>query len=200
MKTTDTDPVQPTAIAVYGASSNDIDPRYKQAAYELGQLIARSGHAVVCGGGRQGLMAAAIEGALSEGGEAIGVLPRFMVDNSWQHPDLTRMKVTETMHERKAAMAAMSLAAIACPGGCGTFEELLEIITWRQLNLYRGQVVILDTLGYYRPLTAMMERAVEEGFMHPDHRQLFTVAETPAEAVEAALRPVPAHLFTQKIH
>lgn len=188
------------AIVVYGASSEDIVDCFKNDAREVGRLIALSGHPLVCGGGKAGLMKAAIEGAQSAGGETIGVLPQFMVDNNWQHPGLSRMISTPDMHARKHAMASMSVAAIACPGGCGTFEELLEIITWRQLNLYRGQVVILNTDSYYDPLVEMFNRAMERGFMHPDHRQLFHVASTPREAVEAALAPVPAHLFTQKIH
>lgn len=189
-----------SAITVYGASSEEIDQTFKDAAFEVGRLIALSGHPLVCGGGRAGLMRAAIEGAASCGGETIGVLPRFMIDNEWQHPRLSRIMATDTMHERKAAMAAMSLAAIACPGGCGTFEELLEIITWRQLNLYRGQVVILNTAGYYDPLIEMFDRAIAKGFMHEDHRRLYSVAKTPHQAVEAALAPVDPRTFSQKIH
>ena len=188
------------AIVVYGASSEDIKQEYKAAARETGKLIAEAGCALVCGGGRQGLMKAAIDGALDAGGEAIGVLPQFMIDNNWQHPGLTRMIATASMHERKHTMAMMAVAAIACPGGCGTFEELLEIITWRQLNLYRGQVVILNTDGYYDPMLQMFDRAIEQGFMHADHKRLFTVATTAAEAVAAALQPVDPRTFSQKIH
>ena len=110
------------------------------------------------------------------------------------------MIATASMHERKHTMAMMAVAAIACPGGCGTFEELLEIITWRQLNLYRGQVVILNTDGYYDPMLQMFDRAIEQGFMHADHKRLFTVATTAAEAVAAALQPVDPRTFSQKIH
>ena len=188
------------AIVVYGASSEDLKQEYKDAARETGKLIAEAGCALVCGGGRQGLMKAAIDGALDAGGEAIGVLPQFMIDNNWQHPGLTRMIATASMHERKHTMAMMAVAAIACPGGCGTFEELLEIITWRQLNLYRGQVVILNTDGYYDPMLQMFDRAIEQGFMHADHKRLFTVATTAAEAVAAALQPVDPRTFSQKIH
>ena len=188
------------AIVVYGASSEDIKQEYKDAARETGKLIAEAGCALVCGGGRQGLMKAAIDGALDAGGEAIGVLPQFMIDNNWQHPGLTRMIATASMHERKHTMAMMAVAAIACPGGCGTFEELLEIITWRQLNLYRGQVVILNTDGYYDPMLQIFDRAIEQRFMHADHKRLFTVATTAAEAVAAALQPVDPRTFSQKIH
>lgn len=187
-------------IVVYGASSEQIDPRYKEDAFELGRLIALSGRDVVCGGGKAGLMKAAIEGAISAGGRAVGVLPQFMVDNDWAHPALSQMIATPDMHTRKHTMASMSMAAIACPGGCGTFEELMEIITWRQLNLYRGQVVILNTLGYYDPLLAQLQKGIDSGFMRADHQRLWAVASTPQEAIEAALRPVDPSLFSQKIH
>lgn len=188
------------AIVIYGASSENIKQIYKDAAYAAGRLIALSGHELVCGGGKAGLMRAAIDGAISEGGRTTGVLPEFMVANNWQHPGLSRMISTATMHERKHTMASMAMAAIALPGGCGTFEELLEIITWRQLNLFRGEVVILNTRGYYDPLIAMFDRAIAEGFMHDDHRRLYYVASTPEEAVNRALEPVDPRTFSQKIH
>ncbi len=190
----------PNAITVYGASSENIDPAYKQAAFELGQLIAQAGMSVVCGGGKAGLMKAAIDGAVSVNGNTIGVLPQFMVDRQWQHPALSQMISTPDMHTRKRTMAELCRAAIACPGGCGTFEELMEIITWRQLNLFHGQVVILNTNGYYDPLLQMLERTIQQGFMRGDHRGLWHVATTPAQAVELALTPVDDSLFTQKIH
>ena len=191
---------QQKAITVYGASSEQIDSAYKEAAFNLGREIARAGLALVCGGGKAGLMKAAIDGATELGGHTIGVLPHFMIDNDWQHPRLSEMIATPDMHTRKQTMANRSIAAIACPGGCGTFEELTEIITWRQLNLYRGQVVILNTLGYYDPLLRMLDRAIDQGFMRADHRRLYFVASTPEEAVEMALQPVDPALFSQKIH
>lgn len=187
-------------IVVYGASSENINPAYKEAAFQLGCEIARHGLGLICGGGKAGLMKAAIEGAISEGGHTIGVLPQFMVEQNWQHPGLDEMISTPDMHSRKKTMARLSSAAIACPGGCGTFEELLEIITWRQLNIYRGQVVILNTLGYYDTLLEMFQRSINQGFMRADHSRLWHVARTPAEAVEMALMPVDTALFSQKIH
>lgn len=175
------------AIVVYGASSKHIDERYKQAAYQLGSLISSAGFAVVCGGGREGLMKEAIEGAVDIGGYAVGVLPQFMVDRHWQHPRLSQIIVTDDMHRRKETMARMSCAAIACPGGCGTFEELLEIITWRQLGLYHGPVVILNTLGYYDPMIEMLNRSIEQGFRRDNQKLLWQVAETPQQAVSMAM-------------
>lgn len=176
------------AICLYGASSENISDSYKQAAFEVGAAVARSGHALVCGGGRAGLMRCAIEGAISEGGTAIGVLPEFMVERDWQHPALTHMISTADMHERKHTMAQLSKGVIAAPGGCGTFEELLEIITWRQLKLWSGNVVILNVDGYYDPLIAMLKRADEEGFSRKDQGVIWQVATTAQEALQIALQ------------
>lgn len=188
------------AIVVYGASSENIADNYKTAAYELGKLIAAAGKTLVSGGGKAGLMKAAIDGATSNGGTTIGVLPQFMIERKWQHPGLTEIIATPDMHTRKRTMAELSMAAIACPGGCGTFEELMEIITWRQLNLYHGQVVILNTDGYYDPLIQMLQRTIDQGFMRGDHAGLWHVASTPAQALEMALMPCDISEFTQKIH
>lgn len=175
------------AICVYGASCDNIDPTYKAAAFETGRLIAAAGRPLVSGGGRGGLMAAAIEGAVSAGGECIGILPQFMIEKGWQHERLTRMVSTPDMHARKHTMARMSAGVIAMPGGVGTLDELMEIITWRQLGLYEGNVVILNTDGYYDPLLAMLGRISERGFMRESSCELWQVALTPQEAVRAAI-------------
>ena len=149
----------------------------------MGTLIAQRGYDLVCGGGYRGLMAASIDGALSSGGPATGVLPRFMVDRGWAHPGLTETLVTETMHERKMLMARLSCAAIALPGGIGTLDELFEIMTWHQLKLYPGPVVIVNTDGYYDPLLDMLQRMIDQGFMRDGHIHA-TIAATPEEAME----------------
>ncbi len=174
------------AICIYCASSANISPTYVSAAKSVGQAVAKMERALVCGAGRSGLMGAATDAALEVGGEVIGVIPQFMVDNGWHHPRITTLEVTEDMHSRKQRMAELALGVIALPGGCGTMEELLEIITWKQLGLYHGNIVILNTDGYYNPLIEMLERAVEQHFMKEDHKTLWTIAETPQEAVEAA--------------
>lgn len=187
-----------TIVAVYCASSATLAPKYYEAARETGRLLAIRGAAVVNGGGRMGLMAAVSDGALQAGGEAIGVIPQFMVDNGWQHTGLTRLDVVDSMHQRKSSIAAMSTAAIALPGGIGTFEELTEILTWRLLGLYDGNIVILNLDGYYDPLLQMFSRAVDEHFMKPEHRSMWQVASTPGEAVRLALAPCTIHKFPQK--
>ncbi|MBD5366127.1 MAG: TIGR00730 family Rossman fold protein [Bacteroides sp.] len=188
------------AVTIYGASSPKINPAYLEAADRVGRLLAHAGVPLVCGGGRTGIMAAAIDGAITAGGTAIGVLPEFMVERQWQHPGLTRMEVTPDMHARKELMAGMARAVIAMPGGVGTLEELLEIITWRQLGLYQGNVVILNVDGYFDPLLDMLDRSIQQHFMNPDHASLWLVADTPERAVSLALdTPVEHRPFTQKI-
>lgn len=187
------------AVTVYGASSPQVAHKYKEAAYNLGQALAQRGLELVSGGGREGLMAAAINGALEAGGSATGVLPGFMVERGWNHPGLSRMISVATMHERKATMASLSRAAIALPGGCGTFEELLEIITWRQLGLFQGHVVILNVDGYYDPLIGMLDRSIAEHFMNDDHRRLWYVTDAVADAADRVMLPVTIREFSQKL-
>lgn len=172
------------AICVYGASNDDIAVCYKDAARELGRLVAESGRILVSGGGRGGLMAAAIEGAVAAGGFTVGVLPGFMVERGWQHPSLSRMITTPDMHSRKRTMADLACGVVAMPGGVGTLEELMEIITWRQLGLFAGKVVILNTEGFYNPLLEMLDQCTRLGFMRHVSEQLWSVATTPSEAIK----------------
>ena len=171
-------------ICVYCASSSRVDSLYFEAATRLGTLIAQKRMTLVTGGGNQGLMRAVEDGALESGGKAIGVIPRFMVDCGWQHTGLTELRITADMHERKKTMAGLADAVIALPGGCGTMEELMEIITWKQLGLYLNPIVILNTGGYYTPLIRQLEHAVETNFMGEIHSRIWSVATTPAEAIE----------------
>lgn len=174
-------------ITVYCASSERVASHYVAEAARLGRAIAATGVPLITGAGCMGLMGAVNDAAISAGGKTIGVIPRFMVDRGWHHRGLSRLEVTPDMHTRKETMARLSLAAIALPGGFGTLEELLEIITWRQLGLYDGNIVIMNTDGYYDRLLAMIGYAVEEHFIPADHESLFAVASTVEEAVELAL-------------
>lgn len=171
-------------VCVYSASSTKIAPVYFAAAEELGRLLALQGINLINGAGSIGLMAATSDAALANGGTVTGVIPRFMVEQGWHHPSLTRLIETETMHERKELMAKMADAVIALPGGCGTMEELLEIITWKQLGLYLNPIIILNVDGYYDPLLEMLQKAVDECFMRPQHLGIWRVACTPDEAIQ----------------
>lgn len=171
------------SVCVYCASSTRIDPVYIDAAERLGALLGERGIRVINGAGSIGLMRIISDAVLENSGTVTGVIPRFMMQNGWGHSGLTELIEVETMHERKQIMADQADAVIALPGGCGTLEELLEIITWKQLGLYNGPIVILNINRYFDPLIEMLNRAIEEHFMHPGHASIWTVVDTPEEAL-----------------
>lgn len=175
------------AITVYCGSSSAAPEVFLEAAAAVGRAIARRGVMLVTGAGHTGLMGAVVDAALAAGGEATGVIPQFMVDRGWHHRGMTQLEITPDMHARKSRMASLATGVIALPGGIGTFEELTEIITWRQLGLYKGNIVILDTEGYYSGLLGQMAEATRRGFLPADHSALYAVAHEPEEAVDLAL-------------
>ena len=171
-------------VCVYSASSTKIAPVYFAVAEELGRLLASQGINLINGAGSIGLMGATSNATLEAGGTVTGVIPHFMVEQNWHHTGLTQLIETETMHERKQLMAELSDGVIALPGGCGTMEELLEIITWKQLGLYLKPIVILNIQGFYDPLLEMMERAIDGNFMRSEHRAIWQVATSAQEAID----------------
>ena len=173
-------------ITVYGASSGQVPTPYIEAAQQLGRLIAKGGHTLINGAGRTGLMGACADACLSEGGHAVGIIPQFMVDQHWQHTGMSELLITLDMHSRKELMAEKSDACIALPGGVGTLEELLEIITWKQLGLYLKPIIVLNTQHYYTSLLHQLQHAVDERFMRSEHSAIWHVADTPAEALQLA--------------
>ena len=177
-----------TSVCVYSASSTKIDPVYFDVARELGNLLGEKHIRLVNGAGNMGLMSAVADAALAAGGEVTGVIPHFMVEQGWHHTGLTELIEVESMHERKKMMADLSDAVIALPGGCGTLEELLEVITWKQLGLYLNPIVILNTNGFFDPLLDQLKRAIDENFMRRQHGDIWHVAATPEEAVELVYR------------
>src|SRR5437764_3891175 len=174
-------------ICVYCASSEQVAEQYLDAAHELGRILARAGVTVVYGGGRLGLMGRLAEGALAAAGKIIGVIPRFMQELEWGHGGLTELRLVEDMRERKHQMLLDSDAVIALPGGCGTLEELLEAITLKRLGIYLQPIVMVNTRGFFDPLLELLERAVNERFMDPRHREMWRVAAN-ADEVIAAIR------------
>lgn len=172
------------SVCVYCASSTQVDSIYYETANKLGRLLGEQQIRVINGAGNTGLMCALSDGALDVGGEVTGVIPHFMIEQNWCHQGLTEVVEVNSMHERKQRMADLSDAVIALPGGCGTLEELLEAITWKQLGLYLNPIVILNVKGYFDPLLEMLRKAVDERFMRPQHAGLWAVASTPEEAVE----------------
>lgn len=173
------------SIAVYCASSNKVRASFVESAERLGELFAKAGKRLVYGDGGIGLMAAVARGALNAGGEVTGVIPQFMVDQGWNNPTSTKTIVTQTMHERKATICEISDAMVALPGGIGTFEELLECLTWKQLGLHHNPVVILNIDGYYDKLLECLDLMVEEQMMRPIHKDMFVVVREPEEVLSA---------------
>jgi len=170
-------------ITIYASASSRISPVYFEAAGNLGKLFAKYSITCINGGGINGLMAAVTDAVLENGGNVCGIIPQFMYDKGWLHPAIREVIITPDMHTRKQTMADRSDACIALPGGVGTFEELLEIITWKQLGLYKNPIVILNTSGYYNPLLAMLNKADKENFIHSESTA-WQVANAPEEALE----------------
>ena len=173
------------SVCVYCASSTKIDSVYFDAARELGTLLGQRQIRLINGAGNMGLMSAVSDAALRAGEEVTGVIPRFMVEQGWHHTGLTQLVEVESMHERKKTMADLSDAVIALPGGCGTLEELLEIITWKQLGTVSEPDCDTEwSRTISTRLLDMLRQAVDENFMRVQHGAIWHVAQTPQEAVE----------------
>jgi uncharacterized protein (TIGR00730 family) len=179
------------AVCVYCASSRVAHADYREAAFRLGVVLAEQGLGIVYGGGARGSMGALADGALSKGGQVVGILPRFMADLEWGHRGLTELELVEDMRIRKHTMLTRSQAAVALPGGCGTLEELLEAITLKRLGLYLNPILLVNTRSFFDPLLELLARAIEERFMDGRHAQMWDVVAQP-EDVPAALARAPA--------
>ena len=177
-------------ICIYCASSTKIKPSYFEATARLSKLLAEAKLSIVYGGGSLGLMGQLADSMLEAGGKITGIIPRFMCDVEWNHNGLTELVLVETMHERKEKMAMMADAVVALPGGCGTLEELLEVITWKRLGLFPKPIVIVNLEGYFDALIIMLDRAVDEHFMRDEHRNMWEVVDTPEEVLPAILNSV----------
>ncbi len=159
-------------LTVFCASNPGISPQYGGAARALGQFLVKQDITLVYGGGRVGLMGILADAVLAEGGRAIGVIPQFLLDMEVGHTGLTELVVVESMHERKLRMAELCDGVIALPGGFGTLEELIEMLTWSQLALHQKPVGILNTNGYYDLLRQFFDHMVGEGLLKPENRDL----------------------------
>lgn len=171
-------------ICVFGASSDRLENTFTETAYELGVLMAQRGWDCVNGAGSAGLMRAVSDGVLDNSGLVTGVIPKFMVDNGWEYDRLSEIIVTPDMHTRKEKMVELADAFIVLPGGCGTLEEVMEIYTWRQLGIINKPIILLSTVGFYKPLVEMIDRCGTLGFMQHSHTRLWKVARTPKDALD----------------
>jgi uncharacterized protein (TIGR00730 family) len=170
-------------ICIFASSSSRIRTEYADAATALGELLAGAGMNVVYGGGGIGLMGKLADAVLENGGTITGVIPSFMKDEGWDHSDVKEMILTPDMGERKKTMFEMADAIVALPGGVGTLEELTEAMTLKQLGLYKGPIIILNTLNFYSSLIDFLDHMVEGNFLRYEHKGMWEIASTPEEVM-----------------
>jgi uncharacterized protein (TIGR00730 family) len=181
-------------ICVFCGSSSGSRPEYVATAGELGRELVRRNIELVYGGGNVGLMGIIADAVLKSGGEVQGVIPEHLMAREVGHKGLTKLHVVRSMHERKALMADLSDAFVALPGGFGTLEEFFEVVTWSQLGLHAKPCGILNVLGFYTPLLAMLDHAVEERFLKPENRALVLARESPADLLQLLEEWRPPHV------
>lgn len=171
-------------VCVFCGSNTGVRPEYAAAARGLADELVRRQLGLVYGGGSVGLMGVLADAVLAGDGEVIGVIPRPLASREVAHAGLTRLRVVDSMHERKATMASLADGFIALPGGLGTLEETLEIVTWAQLGIHGKPVALLNVGGYYDGLRAFLGHAVAEGFVRPEHFALLLFGGTPVEVLD----------------
>ena len=173
---------------VFASSSSRVNSKFGLAAAKLGSLLAQSGMDVVYGGGGIGLMGKLADAVIENGGKITGVIPLFMKEEGWGHHGLTDMIITPDMGERKKTLFSMSDAVVALPGGVGTLEELTEAITLKQLSLFDGPVIILNTLGFYRSFFDFLDNMIDAHFLRSEHKGIWEIVNTPEEVISALNR------------
>lgn len=179
-----------TRICVFCGSSTGNRAEYRDAAERLARELTRRNIGLVFGGGCVGLMGVLADAVLAAGGDVIGVIPHALAAREVAHTRLADLRVVNSMHERKAMMAALSDAFIALPGGFGTFEEFCEVVTWTQLGLHRKRCGLLNVLGFYDPLLGLFDRAVADGFITPSNRDLVVAGDDPAALLDRLDTPM----------
>lgn len=182
------DPDPRFSICVYCASQPGVDERFADAAREVGSWIARHGGQLVYGGGHNGLMGVVADAALQAGGRVVGVIPKALVEREWAHHACTELHIVETMHQRKHMMAERCTAFLALAGGIGTFEELFEAWTWKQLGYHDKPVAVLNTAGYYDHLLTFLQGSVEAGFMKPYQMDMIHIGTEVVPTLEYLVR------------
>lgn len=178
-------------ICVFCGSSPGARPEYADAARAMGRALVEGGMGLVYGGGHVGLMGIVADAVMRAGGEVIGVIPEALMRREVGHDGITDLRVVGSMHERKALMADLSDGFVAMPGGYGTFEEFCEVITWSQLGIHPKPCGLLNVAGYYGPLLALFDHAVQEGFVRTQHRALVLEDTSPAGLLEQMRHFVP---------
>ncbi len=172
-------------VCIFCASSSQVDKIYLEAAFRLGAILARESITIVYGGGAVGLMGELANGAMSQGGKVIGVIPAFMYELEWGYEAITELKIVKDMHERKKLVMENSDAIIALPGGCGTFDELFEALTMKRLGFYVNPIIIVNTKKFYDPLLELLDNSIAEKFMDARHRVMWSIVSRPEEVLKA---------------
>jgi len=171
-------------LCVYCGSSIGSGIAYIEAAKELAGLLLASGTDLVYGGSHKGMMGVIADAVLDGGGKVIGVIPQSLMDKEVAHRSLSKLHVVKSMHERKSLMAVLSDGFVAMPGGYGTLEEIIEVLTWGQLQFHSKPCGLLNINGYFDHLLQYLDHAAREGFLRPEHREMLLVANTPAELLD----------------
>ena len=171
-------------ICVFCGSSTGTNSKYRAAAKHLGKLLAERKLTLVYGGGNVGLMGEIANSVLAHGGKAIGVIPQFLVEKELVHQNLSEVKVVASMHERKAMMAELADGFIALPGGFGTLEETVEVLTWIQLNLHSKPIGLLNVEKYFNFLYEFFKHMVNEEFLHPEYKDMILIKDNAAEMLD----------------
>jgi uncharacterized protein (TIGR00730 family) len=182
------------SLCVYCGASSRVGPVHREAAAKMGTLLAEAGIRLVFGGGRVGLMGVMADAAIAAGGEIIGIIPEHLDRLEVGHRGTTELLVVGSMHERKQKMADLADGFAILPGGLGTLDEAFEILTWKQLRLHDKPIVLVDVAGYWKPLAALIDHMIKEGFVQPAHRRLIAVVPR-VEDVIPALEAMPAPAF-----
>ena len=172
-------------ICVFCASSSLAPAQFGQAAFDLGQLLAKAGVHVVFGGGGKGSMGRLADGVHAASGAITGVMPHFMRELEWSHPKVSTYEWTADMAERKARMLAGTDAVVSLPGGCGTFEELLEVMTLKRLGLYLAPIIVVNQAGFYEPLRQLLQSSIDNRFMDHRHESMYTFVDRVEDVLEA---------------
>ncbi|MEL6636812.1 MAG: TIGR00730 family Rossman fold protein [Bacteroidota bacterium] len=178
-------------VCVYCASSDKVAESYFAGAAHLGRALAEAGVTIVYGGGSSGLMGRLADAALAAKGQVVGIIPHFMTEVEWQHNGLTKLVLVNDMHERKRLFLEEVDAVVTLPGGCGTLEELLEVITLKRLGVFTRPIIIVNQDGYYDPLVTMLEKAISEKFMGEQHRDIWSVVDRVDRVLEAIAQAPP---------
>lgn len=178
---------QPKRICVFCGSSSRVDQGYKDMATRLGHLMAEADLGLVYGGGRVGLMGLVADAVLAGGGEVSGIIPQFLHDHEVAHTGVTTLEITDSMHARKQRMYELSDAFVILPGGLGTLDETMEVLTWTQLGLSRKPVILCNVGGFWDPLLALIDHTVATGFARAENRAILTVIDRIEDIIPALL-------------